>query len=67
MSRATANSLGLSKLASSAPEAERRIQGPIGGEAFSLLALTAGERQGAPERVLAPQRGLASMGAVFRL
>ena len=32
-----------------------------------LLPATAGERQGAPERVRAPQRGLLSMGTVFRL
>jgi hypothetical protein len=32
-----------------------------------FLPRTAGERQGRPGRVLAPQRGLASIGAVFRL
>jgi hypothetical protein len=32
-----------------------------------LLPATAGERQGAPERVRAPQRGLLSLGTVFRL
>jgi hypothetical protein len=31
-----------------------------------FFPLTAGARQGAPERVLAPQRVLANMGAVFR-
>jgi len=40
---AAENSLGLSKLAPSAPDAERRIQGPIAGatnEAFPLRLRT---------------------------
>jgi hypothetical protein len=32
-----------------------------------FFPVTAGERQGLPERVLAPQRRLASIAAVFRL
>jgi hypothetical protein len=32
-----------------------------------LLPCTAGERHAPPARVLAPQRGLASIAAVFRM
>ena len=52
--KAPANSLGLSKLASSAPDAEWSTHGPIGGEAFSrsgfahakLLSVIKGKPEG---------------------
>jgi hypothetical protein len=43
------------------------IERPLGNDAVTRTAtLTAGDRQGPPERVLAPQRGLASIGPVLR-
>jgi HTH-type transcriptional regulator/antitoxin HigA len=43
-----------------------RVSEVLRGKKGLSMADTAGDRQGPPERVLAPQRGLASIGPVLR-